>query len=109
MVGKWLLTIKKINGTDMYVLCLERSPASAGAPSGGGEPALAAVMILRWLGQIRIQTLAAMMVPKMAPMWMKSARPDMIMARPKAVAVMRTKQMAMPAISLLAICFQRMS
>ena len=47
-------------------------------PSGGGVPALVAAMILRWFGQMRIHTLANMMVPKMPPRWMNTARPDMI-------------------------------
>src|SRR5260221_4340648 len=108
-VGKWLLIMKKISGMDMYVLCFERSPASGTAPSGGGVPAFVAAMILRWFGQIRIHTFAAMIVPKIEPMWMKSARPDISVPRPNAVAVISTKEMPAPTGSFLASCFQRRS
>jgi len=36
---------------------------------------LIAVMIRFWHGQMRIHTLATMIVPSMAPTWMKAARP----------------------------------
>jgi hypothetical protein len=59
-----LLIIVKMSGTDMYVLCLERSPARATRAPSGAVPALMAEMMRRWAGQILIHTLAAMMVPR---------------------------------------------
>ena len=52
----------------MYVLCLLRRAARAGIDgSAAGPVPFTPAMILRWFGQIRIQTLAAMMVPNSAP------------------------------------------
>src|SRR2546422_2675947 len=67
-VGKWFDTMKKIRGKDMYVLCLLRREAIAGIEgSAAGPVPFTPAMIFRWFGQIRIQTLAAMMVPNRLP------------------------------------------
>ena len=54
------------------MLWRERSPAifTSGESGGSGEPAFNAVMIFFWYGQITIQTLSAIVVPKVAPPWM---------------------------------------
>ena len=52
------------------MLCRERAAASGAHVGSGGVPSRTAVMIFFCKGQMRIQTLAAMMVPNMAPVWM---------------------------------------
>src|SRR5207302_11325167 len=67
-VGKSIDTMKKISGKVMYVLCLLRRESIAGIEgSGAGTVPFTPAMIFRWFGQIRIQTLAAMMVPNRPP------------------------------------------
>ena len=56
------------------MLCFERSPASAGSAAAGASPALTAAMMRCCAGQMRNQTLNAIMVPNMAPVWMRTER-----------------------------------
>ena len=78
----------------MKVLCRERSPASATSAASGAVPPLIAAMILRCDGQIRIQTLAAMIVPRMAPSWMKTARVEKMRDRPQDIPAKRASETA---------------
>ena len=58
-------------------------------------------MIFRCEGQIRIQTLAAMMVPNNPPTWMYTARPDMKRESTQAKTATSTNEMAAPVVSFL--------
>ena len=100
--------MKKIRGTDMYVLCLLRRAARAGIDgSAAGPVPFTPAMIFRWLGQIRIQTLPAMIVPSIPPMWMNIERAVMIWSSPKAAATMSTRPVTIPAYSFLAKTLER--
>src|SRR5437899_3734424 len=100
-VGEWLLIIRKTSGIDMKVLCRERSPAMATIAGSGAVPALIAAMILRCAGQMRIQTFAAMIVPRSAPTWMNIARPEKIVDSHQAAAASRRSDTIAPAIGCL--------
>src|SRR5262245_21309131 len=68
----WLI-IAHSSGTDMYTLWRERVPARLTIAGSGGVPSFTAVMIFCCEGQMRDQTLNAMIVPNIAARWMLSA------------------------------------
>src|SRR6266404_1634831 len=68
---EWKLSIAQRSGSDRYVLWRDLEPARATMAASGASPFLTAVMIFFWLGQILNQTLNAMIVPNIAPMWMR--------------------------------------
>src|SRR5258705_7800554 len=66
--GKWLLIMMNTTGTAMNVFCLDRNLACAARRSSGLLPAFSAAIMRFCAGKIRIHTLAAIIVPNIAPM-----------------------------------------
>ena len=56
-------------------MCVERCLARVESVASGVRPAVAAAICSRCAGTMRIQTLATMIVPSIAPTWMNAARP----------------------------------
>ena len=56
------------------MLCFERSPARAGSAESGALPAFTAAMMRCCAGQMRNHTLKAIIVPNIAPVWMRTER-----------------------------------
>src|SRR6266852_1551556 len=79
-------------GTPMKVLCLERNLAWAPSAGSNSAPAAAAAIILRWAGRIRNQTLAVIMVPNIAPTWIKAARPLRTRISPQEITAVITSE-----------------